>query len=125
MKDKTAYTVTTTFYKLQSEKEEPSVFIHDQGNELINQVNDELCQLMDISKRIATAYHPMTNGLDEHWNGNLQTALRKVMDQDAQDDWDEYLDLIISAYRANCHESTLFTLLLWSFTRIHDLDVGC
>ena len=109
IKDKTAYTVASALYKLQCEKGAAAVFIHDQGTEFINQVNDELCRLMDISKRIATAYHPMTNGLDERWNGTLQTALRKVIDQDAQDDWDEHLDPIMSAYRATRHESTGFS----------------
>ena len=64
---------------------------------------------MNITKQIATAYYPMTNGLDERWNGTLQTALRKVIDQDTQNDWDEHLDPIMAAYRASRHESTGFS----------------
>ena len=62
--------------------------------------------MMQITKRIATAYHPMTNGLDERWNQTLQTAIRKVIDPDNQNDWNEHLDPIMSAYRATRHEST-------------------
>ena len=76
----------SALFKLQCEKGAASVFIHDQGTEFKSCVNNELCCLMDITKRIATAYHPMTNGLDERWNGTLQTALRKVIDHDCQDD---------------------------------------
>ena len=46
------------------------ILFHDQGTEVVNQVNDELSRLMDISKWIAIAYHPLTNGLDECWNRN-------------------------------------------------------
>ena len=88
---------------------QPLFFIHDHGTEFINGINSELCRLMNITKRIATAYHPMTNGLDERWNGTLQTALRKVIYQDTQNDWDEHLDPIMAAYRTSRHESTGFS----------------
>ena len=74
-----------------------SSYIHDQGTEFVNKVNDKMCQLMGIQKRISTAYHPQTNGLDERWNQTLQTALRKVIDPTTQDDWDTHLDPIMAA----------------------------
>ena len=77
-----------------------------QGTEFVNQVNNKLCEMMKTTKRIATAYHPMTNGFDERWNQTLQTAIRKVIDPDNQDDWNEHLDHIMSAYRTTRHEST-------------------
>ena len=109
LKDKSALTVANELYKLQCEKGAASILSHDQGTEFINQIHEEMCQKMDISKRIATAYHPTTNGLDERWNGTLQTTLQKVIDPDSQDDWDEHLDPILSAYRATRHESTGFS----------------
>ena len=109
LKDNSASSVASALFKLQCEKGAASVFIHDQGTEFINCVNNELCHLLDITKRIATACHPMTNGLDERWNGTLQTALRKAVDQECQDDWDEHLDPIMSAYRATKHDSTGFS----------------
>lgn len=109
IKDKTALTVAKVLFTLQCQKGSASVFIHDQGTEFVNQVNNELCNLMHISKRIATAYHPMTNGMDERWNQTLQTALRKVIDPHTQNDWDQHLEPIMSAYRATRHESTGMT----------------
>ena len=109
LKDKSAFSVASALFKLLCEKGAASVFIHDQGTEFINGINSQLCRLMNITKWIATAYHPMTNGLDECWNGTLQTALRKVIDQDTQNDWDEHLDPIMAAYRASRHESTGFS----------------
>ena len=54
LKDKSASSVASALFKLQSEKGAASVFIHDQGTEFINCVNNELCHLMDTRKRIAT-----------------------------------------------------------------------
>ena len=76
IKDKTAITVAKELFKLQ-------------------------CQ-----KGAASIYHPQSNGLDERWNQMLQTALRKVIDPENQDDWDEHLEPIMSAYRAVVHDST-------------------
>ena len=98
IKDKTASTVAQVLYKLLCEKGVACVFIHDQGTEFVNVINDEMCAMLNIEKRIATAYHPMTNGLDERWNQTLQTALRKVIKPDVQDDWDQHLDVILAAY---------------------------
>ena len=106
IKDKEAYTIAKELFKLECDKGAAYIFIHDQGTEFVNQVNDKLCQLMQTTKRIATAYHPMTNGMDERWNQTLQTAIRKVIDPEEQNDWAEHLDPIMAAYRATRHDST-------------------
>ena len=72
-KDKSDYSVSSALFKLQCEKGAASIFIHDQVIEFTNCVNNELCRLMDITKKIATAYNPMTNGLDERWNSTLHS----------------------------------------------------
>ena len=45
--------------------------------------------------RMSTAYHPVTNGLDERLNQMLKVALRKVIDPTSQDDWNEHMTPII------------------------------
>lgn len=60
---------------------------------------------MSIIDRIATAYHPQTNGLDEKFNSTLQEAIAKQVDCE-QRDWDELIDGILFVYRTTVHEST-------------------
>ena len=57
----------------------PTVVISDQGHEFVNQVETELLGLTGTQYRIATAYHPQTNGLTERFNQTLQSALLKVV----------------------------------------------
>ena len=86
IKDKTAYTIAKELFKLECDKGAAFIFIHDQGTEYVNQVISKLCEMMQTTKRIVTASHPMTNELDERWNQTLQTAIRKVIDPDNQND---------------------------------------
>ena len=67
IKNKTAKTVAMELFKLQCQKGAASIFIHDQGTEFVNQVNQELCSMMGISKRMSTAHHPMINGKMLNW----------------------------------------------------------
>ena len=45
---------------------------------------------------------------------------RKVIDPDTQDDWDDHLESIISAYRATRHESTGMSPYFLAITRNRD-----
>ena len=78
---------------------------------------------MNITKRITTAYHPMTIGLNEHWTGTLQITLRKVVGQHPQNDWDEPLILIMTAYRASRHKTTGFSPYFMIFHKGPHLQV--
>lgn len=55
------------------------VLISDQGHEFVNKVKEELFRLTGTEHRIASAYHPQTNGLTERYNQTLQTTLVKVV----------------------------------------------
>ena len=77
IQDKTVATIVNVLFKLLRQKGVASVYLHDQGTEFVNEINKMLCSMMGISKRITTAYHLQTNGMDERWNLTLQTALRK------------------------------------------------
>ena len=61
------------------------VVISDQGREFVNQVETELLGLTGTQHRIATAYHPQTNGLTERFNQTLHAV---SMVNDTQLDWD-------------------------------------
>lgn len=84
------------------------IVITDQGREFINKVNKKLFQKFKTEHRITTAYHPQTNGLVERFNQTLQRSLVKLANED-QDNWDEYLDGVLFAYRTSHHKSTKLT----------------
>lgn len=58
--------------------------------------------------RISTAYHPQTNGLVERFNQTLQRSLVKLVNEQ-QNNWDEYIDGALFAYRTSVQKSTNFS----------------
>lgn len=84
------------------------IVITDQGREFINKVNKKLFKKFKTHHRISTAYHPQTNGLVERFNQTLQRSLVKLTNED-QDNWDEYLDGVLFAYRTSQQKSTKLT----------------
>lgn len=80
----------------------------DQGREFVNELNTKLFQLAGVSHRISSAYHPQTNGLDEKANQTISRTIIKYVN-DQQDNWDEYLESILLAYRTSKHASTKYS----------------
>ena len=39
---------------------------------MLFQLNDNLCELLGITRSVTAAYHPQTNGLDEKTNHNIK-----------------------------------------------------
>ena len=74
----------------------------------MNEVNKNLFRRFKTEHRISTAYHPQTNGLVERFNQTLQRSLVKLVNKN-QDDWDEYIDGVLFAYRTSRQKSTKFT----------------
>lgn len=81
------------------------IVISDQGREFINAVSKCLFHATGTEHRILSAYHPQTNGLVEHFNQTLQKSLLKFARKE-QDDWDDYLDAVLFAYRTSVQKST-------------------
>ena len=83
----------------------PKVILSDQGREFINQVNKRLFELTKTEHQVSSAYHPQTNGLVERFNQTLQRSLLKLVNKE-QNNWDEYIDGVLFAYRTSCQKST-------------------
>ena len=81
------------------------ILITDQGREFINQINKSLTEKFKTDHRVSTAYHPKTNGLVERYNQTIQRCLIKLVNQE-QDNWDEYIDSVLFAYRTSKQKST-------------------
>ena len=82
--------------------------ISDQGREFVNSLNEKLFLLTGTEHRIASAYHPQTNGLDERLNQTVTKSLVKYINAD-QNDWDENLESVLFSYRTSFHSTTKYT----------------
>ena len=83
----------------------PVTFHSDRGKEFTTALHQEVCDLLRIAKTYSTAYHPQANGMVERCNRTLLAMLRTVVSEQ-QDDWDDQLPALLSAYRSTPHGST-------------------
>ncbi|KAJ9535799.1 hypothetical protein OSB04_un001046 [Centaurea solstitialis] len=82
----------------------PRALISDEGTHFINKMLEEVLEKYDIRHRVATAYHPQTNGLAELSNREIKGILAKVV-KPHRKDWASKLDDALWAYRtAYCNQ---------------------
>ena len=94
----------------------PEEIVSDQGREFCNQLINLLEQLTGFKHKITSAYHPQSNGLDEHLNQTLKSKLQQLINEH-MDDWDELIDNILFAYRSSRQDSTKCTPFLLMYGR--------
>ena len=82
--------------------------ISDQGREFVNSVSEHLFRLTGTKHKITSAYHPQTNGLCERMNQTLEKALLKMVNE-KQNNWDDFIDPILFAYRTSQQKSTKYS----------------
>ena len=61
-------------------------------------VVNHLLKLTGTEHRVASAYHPQTNGLTERFNQTLKGSLIQVVNE-KQNDWDDHIEKIMFSYR--------------------------
>ena len=76
----------------------PREIISDEGKHFNNRLIVATIKKLDITHRIATAYHPQTNGQAEISNRELKQILEKVVNP-SRKDWSNHLDDALWAYR--------------------------
>ncbi|KAJ9567102.1 hypothetical protein OSB04_003068 [Centaurea solstitialis] len=76
----------------------PRALISDEGTHFLNNLLEELLLKYNIQHRVATAYHPQTNGLAELSNREIKGILAKVV-KPHRKDWASKLDDALWAYR--------------------------
>eukprot|EP00731_Ephydatia_muelleri_P012493 Em0006g1387a len=85
------------------------VLTSDQGTEFHNQINEELMTWLKVDhRRLSTAYHPQTNGLDERFNQTIQLMLAKFC-SDRHSTWETHLDACTFEYNTSRQESTNYS----------------
>mgnify|MGYP003389980841 FL=1 len=86
----------------------PKQILADQGPEFESQLIAELCKNLGIDKVRTSPYKASTNGAVERFHKTLNSMVGKVASEN-QRDWDEYLPMVMAAYRASPHEATGLT----------------
>ncbi|KAJ9543636.1 LOW QUALITY PROTEIN: hypothetical protein OSB04_023343 [Centaurea solstitialis] len=76
----------------------PRALISDEGTHFVNRMLSAVLNKYNIQHRIATAYHPQTNGLAELSNREIKSILEKVVKPNRKD-WSLKLDDALWAYR--------------------------
>jgi transposase InsO family protein len=105
--DATASTVATTLdERIFAYMGLPECLHSDQGTQFEGQLMKELCQLWRIDKTRTTPYHPQANGMVERNNRTLGDALRTLLLQRGQEEWDLLLPQIMRALRSTPNTTT-------------------
>jgi len=106
----------------------PYCILTDLGGEFQNELWQELCRLLGVTRLRTTAYCPSTNGKIERWHRTLHSMMAKVVDV-KQKRWVEFLPFVTAAYNSTSHESTTFSPNFLMFgrelTSAVDIALGC
>ena len=100
----------------------PEENVSDQGTEFCNQLIDLLEKHTGFKRKVTSAYHPQSNGLDERMNQTFKCKLRKLVNEGIND-WDELSDNILFAYRSSRHDTTKCAPFLLMYGREAHLPV--
>ncbi|CAC5404170.1 unnamed protein product [Mytilus coruscus] len=77
----------------------------DQGRNFQADIFQGMCKLLGIHKTRTTSFRPQSNGGVERFNRTLASMLSMYCKQN-QDQWDQYLQQVMMAYRSSVHAST-------------------
>ena len=80
----------------------------DQGRNFESTVFQEVCKLLRVNKTRTTPLHPQSDGMVERMNRTLEAQLAIFINEN-QTDWDEYVPLLLMAYRSAVHDTTKCT----------------
>ncbi len=87
----------------------------DRGTHFVNRVIEDLTEKFRIKHRLSSPYHPQTNGLVERFNQTLCEKLAKLTEE--TDQWNEFVDSVLMAYRTTKHSATGVTPFLLIYGR--------
>ncbi|CAC5374212.1 unnamed protein product [Mytilus coruscus] len=76
----------------------------DQGSNFESHVFIEMCNILGIHKTRTTPFRSKSDGMVEKPNSTIETMLSAFVSKH-QRDWDEYIYLLMLAYRSSEHES--------------------
>lgn len=100
----------------------PGTILSDRGSNFTSTLVTELLKGLGIRPSFTTAYHPMCNGLVEHFNGTLAQMLSFYVSTD-QKDWDLYINLTCFSYNTSRQDTTKHTPFYLMFGREAKLPI--
>jgi hypothetical protein len=83
----------------------PETATSDRGPQFISAFTDELCKLTGVKQKLATPYHPQTDGNTEVLNQYIDQRLRPFVNH-FQDNWSDLLPCVDFAQAILPHSST-------------------
>jgi len=80
----------------------------DQGRNFESSLFKEICRLFEVKKTRSTPYRPCSNGIIEKFNATLEKMIHSFVGKNINE-WDNYIGILMSAYRSMPHPATGFT----------------
>src|SRR5258706_2043432 len=71
----------------------PKAMVSDRGPQFIGYVWKTVCKLLQVERRISTAFHPQTDGSTERANTEIEVLLRQWINRE-QDNWMDWLPMV-------------------------------
>lgn len=106
MKNATAETVAEIYVReIITRHGAPKKILSDRGTQFLSNLALAIFKYLGTKKLSTTPYRPQTDGLTEHFNHTLISALSMYVN-DHQRDWDLYIPYVLLAYRTSRHAST-------------------
>jgi hypothetical protein len=76
----------------------------DQGRNVDGKILEEVCELLGIRKTHTTSFHPRGNAITERENAVIKAMMAAFVNH-RLNDWDEFLDPLMLAYRSSVHRT--------------------
>ena len=86
----------------------PERILTDQGKNFQSVLLATLWDLLDVFQLRTSPYHPECDGQTERFNRTFVAMLRAYVNE-CHSNWDEFLDLMLFAYRTSVHKTTGMT----------------
>ncbi|KAE8211321.1 hypothetical protein CF327_g4927 [Tilletia walkeri] len=96
----------------------PREFVSDNGENFLADVVEKLMSGLGSRHRLATAYHPRTNGRVESLNGQIGRILTRILVGNPTRLWDQYLSQTLFACRVRTHSTSGYS----PFTLVYGVD---
>ena len=83
----------------------PNDIVSDRGSQFTSKFWKHLLEILKISSKLSSSYHPQTDGQTEQTNQRLEQYLQCFINYQ-QDDWVDFLHMAEFAYKNSIHSST-------------------